>query len=88
MKRSRSTGSSRQRLTAFARLFALALLVGSALLSPYFAVPAAASSYGYTWEIKFDFDAGFVQSVVPTEIEDVVWLALKKNEMPIQAAEG
>jgi hypothetical protein len=59
MKRTRGTGLNRQRLTALARLFALALLVGSALLSPHFAAPAAASGYGYTWTIEFDFDAGF-----------------------------
>ena len=59
MKRTRGTGPNRQRLTAFARLCALALLVGSALLSPQLAAPVAAQSYGYTWTIEFDFDAGF-----------------------------
>jgi hypothetical protein len=41
-----------------------------------------------THRAAVDFDAGFVQSVIPPEIEDVVQFALKKNEAPIQEAEG
>jgi hypothetical protein len=41
-----------------------------------------------THRAEIDFDAGFVQSVIPPEIEHVVQFALKKNEAPIQEAES
>ena len=37
-----------------------------------------------THQAAMDFDAGFVQSVVPTEIEDVICLSLKKTKLSLK----